>query len=403
MAVKNVIVFIHGIGKHDSGWSSTGDASPVEQLKKASQHYTDVFPPDNPLENSVVFEEVRYDDTFETVRGQWHDLANNLLQAGFDGATATSVQALKDRMPGIIQEIADATDPEKFIATHAMDAFAYKFLPLIKNIVRYSVAAQLAGIAAKHLKPNIDDDPTYTIVAHSLGTAVAYDAIDLLGRTNWLKGVNTITDENLAQQIDQDGFDRAKQRYGNNPFSSKGIWAWRGLMMISNVSTLFCRHPRPRSVEARVRPKTSGGSNGQSVEFYINVDHLFDPVAKLDAFSAERTWPTAKQNGFALDKVDVKHFYDKNIHGFGHYIMHPGVHSRVFWLACPQRFRFSSVRKADDRVGGGDFSNFGGQLADDAFRKVVEDGLAKVANTNPDKATIDNYVKRLKKLTGVIL
>ena len=79
------------------------------------------------------------------------------------------------------------------------------------------------------------------------------------------------------------------------------------------------------------------------------------------------------------------------------------MNSRIFWLACPQRFRFSSVRRADDRVGGGDFSNFAGQLADDAFRKIVEDGLTEVMNTNPDKATIDNYVNRLRKLTGVIL
>ena len=65
--------------------------------------------------------------------------------------------------------------------------------------------------------------------------------------------------------------------------------------------------------------------------------------------------------------------------------MHPSVHSRIFWLACPHRFRFSSVRRADGRVGSGDFSNFGGQLADDAFRKIVEDGLTDVMNTDPDK------------------
>jgi len=397
MANKNVVIFIHGIGKHEAGWAN-GPGGPIETLTAASKDpaYGDVFSADNPLGASIKFEEIRYDDIFEEVRTQWQTLAQNLSNAGFDGASASSVAALQGFLPNALQTFAGVLDEDKWFATHALDAILYKGFRLVRQIVRYSVAAQLAKIAADNVQADRDDDPTYTIVAHSLGTAVAYDAIDLLGRAGWLKGVTQISDENLATQIDQATFDRVKSRYGANPFSSEGIWDWHGLVMLANVAPLFCSTPAPHSVDARVRPKHSGGTNGRSLENYFNVDHMFDPIGKVKPFSAMQTWPIAAREAFAFDVVGLRHFYDKNVHGFSHYLIHPSVHSRIFWLACPKRFRWSSVKKADERVGQGGFSNFGPDLTDDVKRLAMEKGLADIF------AVKDRVTKEIDKYVGTI-
>ncbi len=400
MANKNVVVLVHGIGKHDAGWTTQGDESPVETLKTASKKYESIFVDDNPITKSVKFLEVRYDDIFETVRSQWHELATNLEKAGFDGASAASIQKLKEFIPSAIGDLADVTDEDKWVATHALDAILYKGFPLVRNIVRHSVAAQLAKIVADHIQEDRDDDPTYTLIGHSLGTAVLYDAIDLLGRTNWLNGVKKIQAEGLADDIDEDGLRLARNRFGANPFSSKGLWDWRGLVMIANLSPIFCRHPRPDSIESRVRPMHSGGMNGRSVDYYLNIDHMFDPVGKVNRFSATAIWPTSAQAGFAFDIVKLKHFYDKNIHSFSHYLIHPSVHSRIFWLATPKRFKFSDVRAADASVGT-DFPNLRPDFVDDAKRRVLEKGLAEIFNLT-DQKEIDTYVARLNALADII-
>ena len=142
MANKNVVVLVHGIGKHDAGWATQGEESPAEALKTASKKYESIFPEDNPITNSVEFIEIRYDDIFEAVRGQWHDLSSSLKDAGFEGASEVSIAKLQAFMPGAIGKLAEATEENKWVATHALDAMLYKGFGLIRNIIRHSVAAR---------------------------------------------------------------------------------------------------------------------------------------------------------------------------------------------------------------------------------------------------------------------
>ena len=400
MANKNVVVFVHGVGKHDPGWATASPESPVQVLLKVSKNYEAQFPDGNSLSDSVDFLEIRYDDIFETVRQQWHDLATDLQSAGFPGASAASVSELQQHMPGLIGELAGLTEADKPIGTHGIDALLYKGFPLVRNIIRYSVAAQLAKIAADHIQDNRDEDPTYTLIGHSLGTAVLYDAIDLLGRTNWLNALGQLQTQGLSAEIDQNKLQMARKRFGNNPFSSNGLWDWHGVVMISNVSPIFCKDPKPDSLEARVRPMHSGGLNGRSVDYYFNIDHMFDPIAKIKRLSAVATWPNSAQAGFAFDLVELKHFYDKNIHGLSHYLIHPSVHSRIFWLCAPHRFPFSAVRSADAGVGT-TFPNLDPQFVDDAKRLVLEKALAEIFGLS-DQEEIKTYRARLEALANVI-
>jgi len=399
MPSKNVVVFIHGIGKHEAGWANA-PGGPIETLKKSAARYPDVFPDTNPIDKSVEFVEIAYDDIFEKIRQQWHDLAKILKEASFDGASQSSVEALQAFMPGAIADLESVTGETKWAATHALDAILYKGFLLVRNIVRYSVASQLANIVAERIQADRDDDPSYTIVAHSLGTAVLHDAVNLLAGTNWLNGVAKLKAEGLAANIDDAKLKMAKDRFGANPFSSKGLWAWNGIVMISNVSAILCRRPAPDSPETRTRPMHSGGQNGRATDYYINIDHLFDPIAKLKPFRAEATWPTSRLEGFAFDLVSLKHFYDKNVHGLSHYLIHPSVHSRIFWLATPKRFRFSHVRAADEGVGSL-FPNLDPKFADDAKRKALEKALDEIFDLT-DPKEIEAYRKRVEALADII-
>ena len=71
--VKNVIFFVHGVGRHTKGWSRI-EGGPIHALVEASKQY-DCFN-GLKLENLVDLVEIRYDDIFDQHLDQWANLAN---------------------------------------------------------------------------------------------------------------------------------------------------------------------------------------------------------------------------------------------------------------------------------------------------------------------------------------
>jgi hypothetical protein len=372
MPQKDVVILVHGIGQHVEGWSQEEQDGPVSAIKAAAAQYPHVFPDSDPIENRIEFIEVRYDDILDRIRQQWHQLASDLASGQLPQVSQERIDELTNEIPGFVQSIADATEQDVWYATHAADALMYAGFPLIRQVVRYSVAAQLANIVAERLPEDVREKPGFSIVAHSLGTAVVYDAIQLLGTTNWLAHVDQLPDGLNAADI---AFVRSK--FGANPFAATIAPIFDSLIMVANVTGVLCRNPSPWSDRSVVRPKFSGGFP-RSITHYLSFDHILDPVTKISPFTLPPSWNLAVAQGTAEEHRDLRHVYDVNVHGFAHYLRHPRLHGRIFWRALAtrdaerERFTWQDVLAADARVGQGDFSNFGGPLADDALRDLLE-------------------------------
>jgi hypothetical protein len=368
MAVKNILLFVHGVGSHKKGWSQDEQDGPQKALETAAAYYKDQFPSQgenaNPLSNSLKFVEIHYDDIFEKVRSTWNTLANSLVNDEFPGATPTGVA-------NVANHLADVTEPDDWFGTYALDAVLYKAFPLVRQVIRHSVASQLANSVVQHT-PSSGPKPRFSIAAHSLGTAVTHDAIQLLGSTAWMKFRGSI-----PEGIGDEMLSRLRTRYGDNPFSP-GQFKWQSLFMIANVSRIFC-DPKPDSDRSIVRPSFSTNNDRNAARYYYNFAHTMDPIPLVQPFSAMETWPRSAAEGHAEDRIDLRHFYEKNIHGFAHYIKHPYVHARILRRTVPGRFKDSHVAMADARVGsGGDFSNFGSALSDDDLRASFLDKLSPI-------------------------
>lgn len=393
MAGKNVLFFVHGIGKHDQGWSHNEENGPVNALVKASEYYSDRFPSNdnlnNPITNSLKFVEIRYDDIFEKIRSNWNNLANDLLSNNFPSATPSGVSSIAD-------SISQLTEPEDWSATYALDAFMYGSFPLIRQIVRHSVASQLAtGVVAN--SPDTNIVPEFSIAAHSLGTAVIQDAIQLLGTTEWLKYRGLVDGG-----IDENELNKYRSEHGNNPFSPRHF-KWEALFMIANVAMMFC-NPKPDSDKTIVRPGFSTDDGHNAIRYYFNFSHLMDPIPLVAKFSAEATWQRSSLLGTAEDHTTLKHFYEKNIHGLAHYLQHPCVHGRIFRRCVPNRFKDKHVSMADNRVGSsGDFSNIGPALFNDDLREEYQNKLTSVlAEVGRSGKSLDR-LRNILKLVGNIV
>jgi hypothetical protein len=375
MPQKDVVIFVHGIGQHAAGWSQDERDGPVPAIKTAALDYPHVFPESDPAENRIEFLDVRYDDILDCIRSQWHELARDLASGALPQVSEERLDELTNEIPGFVASIADATDEDAWYATHAADAVMYAGFPLIRQVVRYGVAAQLANIVAERLPEDVREKPGFTIVAHSLGTAVAYDAIQLMGTTNWLAHLDQLPGGLTAADL---AFIRSK--FGTNPFAATIAPVFDSLIMVANVTGVLCRNPSPHSDRSVVRPKFSGGFP-RSITHYLSFDHILDPVTKISPFTLPPSWSLAIAQGTAEEHRDLRHVYDANIHGFAHYLRHPRLHARIFWRALAsseaerERFTWQDVLAADARVGQGDFSNFGGPLADDVLRDRLEQRL----------------------------
>lgn len=411
---KGVVIFVHGIGVHEAGWATAGEGAPAEVLKKSGLKFPAVFPNEASYDSSIEVLEITYDKIFETVRKQWNNLRNSLSAAKLGTASDSSKKFVDDALEGFTNSIGKVSEGEKFAATHALDAVLYKGSSVVRNLVRHSVASQLAKIVADRVKGNLDTDPTFTIVAHSLGTAVVHDALHLLARGSWISYVRKMNETSLKDgedvpTIDTDSASEMKDLdkvLKGNAFGPSSSWEWSGLVMISNVSNLLCRNPSPSSAKSFVCPPYGNTKRSRIMRMYVNIDHTFDPVAKLKPFSVVNTFPRSHEEGYAEDKVELRHFYDLNIHGLGHYLLHPSVHSRIFALAINDRDRirdyWTFTENADGQVSRGEFPQVPiGHIRQD-LREKLETELDKQAKVE-GRPTADTYSLRLRDYARLLM
>jgi len=309
---KNVIFFVHGVGRHADGWSRI-EGGPVHALIEASKQY-DCF---NGLEldDLVDLVEIRYDDIFDQHLNQWANLASSLKTSPATSATFNKVNGL----------LADLNSDTNLFAQYGGDVLLYTGFDLIARRVRLrvnSIISNTITTALNAAKNQAGPDPAFSIVGHSLGTTIVHDSMHQLATSNWLpKDEPGISDVSMTEQ-EKEHINKLMRDPANNPYAPNNF-IWDSVFMISNTSRLLSRTDKD--------PYNSVVQPGQAVRYFVNVEHKLDPVCKFKAFHVPSHW-----NRRRTLNIEMDHVHDINVHGYAHYLKRPAVHRPLFRNMIPE-------------------------------------------------------------------
>ena len=301
--MTHVVFLVHGIGRHANGVvGRVSVAAFTDQVQQELLAAARAYPGFDP--SQLVLKPVLYDDVFVTHVTRWDALATSLA--------ATPFASLTDWMRG-------ASDPD-FLWDSIGDVILYRVFAEAQQHVITRVASQMVA-AVEHYGPEAD----YSIVAHSLGTAVAHDTVQKLA--------TVAIDGNRVMQPPN--------------------FRFRNFFALANVSRLVSATDLNFYRNTRVRPRESGLPADQcSVEYYANFRHIADPVPSVVRFAPPGWNPRAVAN------VELAHLRDANVHAYTHYLQNPRcadlILARVLGSqVVPVEARRSRIAAFPDHVGGG--------------------------------------------------
>lgn len=291
---RHLIFLVHGAGTY----TKDGKANPQSQwfldceksIKDAFNSYPTLAAKD--FDKNFQFHHIVYDDLFHQMVQAWQNNAkvySPIFGAGSSGA----------KLVDFFKNAGKTTD--NFLWTNAADLFLYAAFGegsrLVRPLVIENVRAQLTTALLEK------EPPSWSVIAHSLGTAVTHDVLS-----------------QMSQSDEFEAYGRAK-----------------AVAMIANLSKVL--------EDSEFGGKVYGSSvhPGGITEYYLSAVHAWDPVSLFQEFSPPGQPGWRNEDGF--DKVHgLRHFVfdgpDATIpglskltpvtHNFGHYFAHPKVHLSYF-------------------------------------------------------------------------
>jgi hypothetical protein len=372
---KTTVFLVHGVGTDSKGWSTRKDG-PVTTLTTASKQY-DCFK-DRALSDQINFVEILYDDIFDGVLKGWSDLATQLEADAGGLLTGGSLKVLEDLKKG----------DENAFAKYGGDVLLYRFFPVYTKAVLLRVMAQITAEVAKA------DAIDYGLVAHSLGTTVAHDALHILAEGTWQGTTLTVDPGDLTKAGitgEQVAIDKIFASGGDNPFApGSSRFRWFSIMMIANTSPLL-HVTRKDPYSSNVRSGVFNDTQSISHNFY-DVDHRLDPVCWVKPF-------TKSETHWTVDPVEitVDHIHDYNVHSYSHYLMHPSVHGPLFRDLAPD-WTVGCTAEAESLSK--NFPRIGDKVRSDAESALT--ALTRKAQADPNIGTLLALYRTLKDLKGQV-
>lgn len=377
---RNVIFLVHGMGRHPEGWAGAEDG-PVAALVEAANAYPG-FTDDDPLGNAVEFVEIAYDDLFDRVVAQWQSLATDLGQVAAFGPA--ELQAVTEAIAGL--------DPaDSWFASHAMDVVLYRGFAAVRRIVQLRVALQIMRTIAELGTAG----RRYGVIAHSLGTTVAHDALHRLTQAKWFQPAQrellSAVSSSTPAALDED-IARYRERYHGNPFGV-GTLEFSAILMLANTSRLLHDRSVPDPAKSNVRPPLAEPDPQRYIcRRFVSVQHVLDPVGQVEPFRSESEWPAAAARGLTRDVWGLNHVHDLNVHGFCHYLSHPLVHREILVRLAPERFDGASYQLAGQRLApDGDFPQWGERYRNEDRQDEILAALSPVGNSSRVRDLVEVY------------
>lgn len=285
--MANTVFLLHGMGLHPADWAANFK-------KKLAKVYAN---PEYKRMNAKAFGErftlveLEYDSVFRGILGRWSQDAAQLLQA----KPAKNIP----NADSMLQWLTDASKgDDNFAWTHAADVFMYRFFGSVRAQVKVHVAKQITATLDE-----LDGEP-WSIIAHSLGTAVAHDTLHAL----W-------SDNGGADPDDP----RVPSGYGAAQYPAQAV------VMVANVSRVLETNPDVRGPHTTVRPGPLGSAKHGCAQ-YLNIRHKFDPITWVKPFEPDR-WPEPDSDYMHIRPT---HIWNYNVHDLEHYFENPCVNAEVF-------------------------------------------------------------------------
>lgn len=277
---KHLIFFIHGMGQHGEDWSQAAQAG----LKAAYASYPELK--DLPFDEHFECIELVYDWVFEEFRKKMKaDALNHALLMGNEGLPPELVSTLIN--------INASLSKNTFFSTHILDVLFYRFLSLARRPVLESLNEQIIDhLSAANQKGSVK----WSVVAHSLGTAVAHDLLHAMFNPN-----------------------------GPSMGLTANTFPPHAALFAANVSRLLERDIK--AYESVVRP--SQGRKTGVLQYFLNASHKLDPFTKPKAFNPEYDWLDAQTRQLASPRylqLEISEVLEANVHSLTHYLANPGVH-----------------------------------------------------------------------------
>lgn len=278
--MPSILFVLHGMGRHTPGWADRA----VAQLVGVADAYGYAwFAEHGALDQHVTIVPLQYDDVFDRYLQQWGTSAEAL------GARAREFGV---DLAGILGWLAQADETEKnFFWTHLVDVVLYRFFAIVRAEVRLRVRAAIATTLEAAGRDG--QLVAASVLGHSLGTAVAHDALALLG----------------AQPI--------PTPHGPSEAWMAGNFIVANLFMCANVSRVL--ETEPKVYQSVVHPPT-GGPGPSYIDVYYDFRHRLDPFPMVRPF-APVGW------GARYVKVEnCEQVLQFNVHSLEHYLEDPRVH-----------------------------------------------------------------------------
>jgi len=322
---------VHGMGVFDDTWTK-----PVEQqLAQIYKNYETLA--SVPQKSRFTIHPIRYDDVLTTLVKKWQTDAKAISTLAQDVSASTA-----EALVGWLK-----TAGQGFQWTHAADVLLYRCFSDVREAVVVTVANQMVKVINADLKSG--QSARWGVLAHSLGTAVAHDALHALWTTTFP---------------------------GGEQFSPADVKA-AFVMMVANVSRLL--ETDVDVLESAVQPGKASNETRGCLNF-LSARHALDPFTIPRMFDPLQ-WPdaeTVEQGRYR--SIRVSHFREANIHGLKHYLSHPAVHIPLMRLLADQK---SAISASEEKTALAEFTDFGNVPAATALAELKRLELMQPARSDP--------------------
>jgi len=280
-------VYVKDDGTPDNQWA-TGAAG---VLKAQYEKYPSLLTPFDDVFEPVY---INYDVIFANVLQRWAEEAQTITNAGIDAAEVAT------RMVRWMEGIAQTDD--NFAWTHVGDVILYRFFNLIRQRVKVRVAKQIHDA----LEPNAEGAVTrWSIIAHSLGTAVTHDVVHAMNSTTPNEAGIPMLDA-LAPKANV-------------------------IAMLANVS---------KTLENDADVYSSVVVPPTSCNVYLSANNKYDPFVNEELLVPESfnpqghaVWDTAANDKKFID-IKPSNIHQVNVHSIDNYLINPNVHVPLLRALC---------------------------------------------------------------------
>ncbi len=346
---KHTLFLVHGMGRHDGTqwadeiWQKLVDCSklyPHFETQKELEEYAEPAP-------------ITYDGFIRQALARWDSQATS-FQAFAQGNDLQHAGAL-DWLAGI------ADDDAGFVASHILDVIIYRFFRLeagqIRTHVQNEIARVVNGKRAQHAGAR------FSLMAHSLGTSVAHDALAKLGAMPQIgSNVNTLSTAHLR---------------------------FNSIHMLANVSRVL--QTNPKAYDSVVRPGPRASKNRYCGRMFCH-RHELDPFLFPKPFEPESWGPDYRAR-------HLRHYRGWNIHSWLHYLDNPRVHIPLLKsISKPSAITTSIEREAVDA-----YPRFGGDLENVAVAQAKIAELHALAQEIDEDKGLEENIGTITKMYNLLL